>query len=147
MHNVNSEIAAALIGQNVLEQRKIDEMMIRLDGTPNKRRLGANLTERVSQRSLPMLLGMVSPTKKSTTVVTTVVRATEPSPKILVNTSVASDAKPILTTLLPKSSVDKALSKFSRMYHAFFALLESFSALVFIRIRFAEEKAVSAHEK
>ena len=40
--NVNSEIAAALIGQNVFDQRRIDSMMIQLDGTPNKGRLGAN---------------------------------------------------------------------------------------------------------
>ena len=40
--NVNGEIKAALVGQNVLEQRKIDEIMIRLDGSPNKSRLGAN---------------------------------------------------------------------------------------------------------
>ena len=40
--NVNSEIAAALIGQNVFDQRRIDSLMIRLDGTQNKSRLGAN---------------------------------------------------------------------------------------------------------
>ena len=40
--NVNGEIKAALVGQNVLEQRKIDDIMIRLDGSPNKSRLGAN---------------------------------------------------------------------------------------------------------
>ena len=49
--NVNSEIAAALIGQNVFEQRKLDDLMIRLDGTPNKSRLGANAILGVSLAS------------------------------------------------------------------------------------------------
>ena len=40
--HVNYEISSALIGMNVLDQRKIDEAMIALDGTPNKSRLGAN---------------------------------------------------------------------------------------------------------
>jgi enolase len=40
--NVNSEINQALEGQNVTEQRKIDMTMKKLDGTPNKNRLGAN---------------------------------------------------------------------------------------------------------
>ena len=40
--NVNTEIAEALIGMNVLDQPAIDKAMIDLDGTPNKTRLGAN---------------------------------------------------------------------------------------------------------
>ena len=40
--NVNGEIAAALVGKNVLDQAEIDRLMIALDGTPNKSRLGAN---------------------------------------------------------------------------------------------------------
>ena len=40
--NVNTEIAEALAGKNVLDQRAIDHLMIELDGTPNKSRLGAN---------------------------------------------------------------------------------------------------------
>jgi len=39
---INQEIAPALVGMNVLDQVKIDETMIALDGTPNKSRLGAN---------------------------------------------------------------------------------------------------------
>ncbi|WP_111559330.1 phosphopyruvate hydratase [Paracoccus sediminilitoris] len=39
---VNGEIAEALIGEDATEQRAIDAMMIELDGTPNKGRLGAN---------------------------------------------------------------------------------------------------------
>jgi len=42
VHHVNSEIAQALIGKNVLNQTDIDRLLIRLDGTPNKDRLGAN---------------------------------------------------------------------------------------------------------
>ncbi len=40
--NVNTEIATALIGMNVLEQPAIDALLISLDGTENKSRLGAN---------------------------------------------------------------------------------------------------------
>jgi len=40
--NVNTEIADALIGMNVLDQAEIDKLLIELDGTPNKSRLGAN---------------------------------------------------------------------------------------------------------
>jgi enolase len=40
--NVNTEIHQALVGMDVTEQRKIDMTMKELDGTPNKKRLGAN---------------------------------------------------------------------------------------------------------
>jgi enolase 1/2/3 len=40
--NVNDDIAAALIGARATEQGAIDRTLIDLDGTPNKRRLGAN---------------------------------------------------------------------------------------------------------
>ncbi|MCI8595092.1 MAG: phosphopyruvate hydratase [Oscillospiraceae bacterium] len=40
--NVNTEIAEELIGSNVLDQTAIDQLLIDLDGTPNKARLGAN---------------------------------------------------------------------------------------------------------
>jgi len=42
VNNVNSTILSAIIGDNVFEQRLIDDKMIRLDGTDNKARLGAN---------------------------------------------------------------------------------------------------------
>ncbi len=40
--NVNGEIADALAGLNALDQPAIDKILIELDGTPNKTRLGAN---------------------------------------------------------------------------------------------------------
>jgi enolase len=40
--NVNTEIAENLLDWNAIEQKAIDKMMIDLDGTPNKSRLGAN---------------------------------------------------------------------------------------------------------
>lgn len=46
--NVNGEIAAALRGRDVRDQRGIDEAMIALDGTRNKARLGANAILAVS---------------------------------------------------------------------------------------------------
>lgn len=39
---VNGEIAENLVGEDVTEQVALDRMMIELDGTPNKSRLGAN---------------------------------------------------------------------------------------------------------
>jgi enolase len=39
---VNGEIAEAVIGLNALEQPSLDSLLIELDGTPNKARLGAN---------------------------------------------------------------------------------------------------------
>ena len=40
--NVNGEICEALVGLNALDQPSIDRVLIELDGTPNKSRLGAN---------------------------------------------------------------------------------------------------------
>ena len=40
--NVNQLIAAELLGVSVFEQNMIDQLMIDLDGTPNKSKLGAN---------------------------------------------------------------------------------------------------------
>ncbi len=40
--NVNSVINEALVGKSVTDQHEIDKLMINLDGTPNKSRLGAN---------------------------------------------------------------------------------------------------------
>jgi enolase len=46
--NVNSEIAEALIGEDAGDQRALDQKMIKLDGTENKGRLGANAILAVS---------------------------------------------------------------------------------------------------
>jgi enolase len=40
--NVNETIADALLGLDATEQKAIDDMLIELDGTPNKSKLGAN---------------------------------------------------------------------------------------------------------
>ena len=40
--NVNKKIAPLLLGYDVADQTGIDEMMIQLDGTSNKSKLGAN---------------------------------------------------------------------------------------------------------
>ncbi len=42
VNNVNEEIAPEVIGMDVTQQVLIDQMMIDLDGTPNKGKLGAN---------------------------------------------------------------------------------------------------------
>jgi enolase len=46
--NVNTTLADALEGQYALDQLAIDRLMIDLDGTPNKKRLGANAVLGVS---------------------------------------------------------------------------------------------------
>ena len=40
--NINSTIFDAIVGMDVCEQMRIDQMMVELDGTPNKSNLGAN---------------------------------------------------------------------------------------------------------
>ncbi|MDR1136673.1 MAG: phosphopyruvate hydratase [Clostridiales Family XIII bacterium] len=42
VNNVNLTIAEELIGEDVLDQTGIDRLLIELDGTPNKEKLGAN---------------------------------------------------------------------------------------------------------
>lgn len=42
VNHVNLHIAPALSGKDAMDQRTIDELMIALDGTPNKSRLGGN---------------------------------------------------------------------------------------------------------
>lgn len=51
VENVNDEIAEALIGMNIFDQVGIDNLMIELDGTENKGRLGANAILAVSLAS------------------------------------------------------------------------------------------------
>lgn len=46
--NVNEIIAAELKGRDVRKQREVDELMIKLDGTENKSKLGANAIAGVS---------------------------------------------------------------------------------------------------
>lgn len=48
VENVNEIIAPALIGEDATNQRVIDKIMIDLDGTPNKAKLGANAILSVS---------------------------------------------------------------------------------------------------
>lgn len=48
VENVNTRIAKALIGRNVLRQENLDALMLELDGTGNKGKLGANAILSVS---------------------------------------------------------------------------------------------------
>ncbi len=48
VQNVNSQISKALIGQEVADPRKLDEIMLKMDGTENKSKLGANAILSVS---------------------------------------------------------------------------------------------------
>src|SRR5438046_6199628 len=49
---INGEIAAALTGQDAADQAAIDRLLIELDGTPQKKRLGGNALVAVSMASL-----------------------------------------------------------------------------------------------
>ncbi len=49
--HINKEIAGALVGQDVSDQKNIDAIMIKLDGTDNKSKLGANALLAVSMAS------------------------------------------------------------------------------------------------
>ncbi|MGN0353600.1 MAG: phosphopyruvate hydratase, partial [Muricoprocola sp.] len=42
VHNINSILADAVIGENVFLQQRIDDILLRVDGTENKSNLGAN---------------------------------------------------------------------------------------------------------
>ncbi|HRX87704.1 MAG TPA: hypothetical protein P5572_21975, partial [Phycisphaerae bacterium] len=48
VENVNDEISDAVVGLEATDQEQIDQIMIELDGTPNKARLGANAILAVS---------------------------------------------------------------------------------------------------
>lgn len=48
VNNINTEIKAALLGKSAYNQAEIDQIMIDLDGTENKARLGANAILAVS---------------------------------------------------------------------------------------------------
>ncbi len=61
VENVNNIIAPALAGEDVFQQRAIDQILINLDGSPNKMRLGANAILAVSMaaaRAAASALGM-----------------------------------------------------------------------------------------
>ena len=49
--HVNGELRQALLGQNAMDQTTVDRLMIELDGTPTKSRLGANALLAVSLAS------------------------------------------------------------------------------------------------
>jgi len=48
VEHVNTIIAPAMVGENVFNQRAIDQILINLDGSPNKGKLGANAILSVS---------------------------------------------------------------------------------------------------
>ncbi|MBP1624192.1 MAG: enolase, partial [Acidobacteria bacterium] len=61
VENVNAVIAPALIGESAFDQRALDQMLINMDGSPNKSHLGANAILSVSMaaaRAAAAALGM-----------------------------------------------------------------------------------------
>lgn len=74
--NVNKIIAPSIIGKDIRKQKEIDEIMIKLDGTINKSKLGANailsvslavarLTAKVKNKELYEYLHSISNTKNN----------------------------------------------------------------------------------
>jgi len=61
VENVNTIIAPALVGENVFDQRTLDQSLINMDGSPNKGHLGANAILSVSlaaARAASVALGL-----------------------------------------------------------------------------------------
>lgn len=48
INNINGPITKMLVGKDIVSQRELDELLIKLDGTENKSKLGANATLAVS---------------------------------------------------------------------------------------------------
>src|ERR1043165_767073 len=48
VNNVNNDIAEKVLGWDVTDQSGLDALLVSLDGTPNKSKLGANATLAVS---------------------------------------------------------------------------------------------------
>ena len=48
VHNINTTIQTSLVGKSIVEQKELDQIMLDLDGTDNKSRLGANAILAVS---------------------------------------------------------------------------------------------------
>jgi enolase len=55
--NINGEIRNSLLGQSVLDQAVLDKILIELDGTPGKRRLGGNAIVATSMALLKAAAG------------------------------------------------------------------------------------------
>ena len=54
IENVNTIIAPALVGESALNQRALDQILINMDGSPNKSHLGANAILSVSLAAVLM---------------------------------------------------------------------------------------------
>ena len=61
VENVNTIIAKAIVGKCFQNQRELDYLMIELDGTPNKSKLGANAILGVSMFFKPACSRQVPP--------------------------------------------------------------------------------------
>ena len=50
--DIKNKINNALVGESVLDQRKLDNILLEMDGTANKKVLGGNTTIAVSMATL-----------------------------------------------------------------------------------------------
>ncbi|MDA8277076.1 MAG: phosphopyruvate hydratase [Actinomycetota bacterium] len=126
--NVNDDIAPALVGKDSFDQRALDEMMIDLDGTKNKDRLGANAilgvslsVARASARSLRMplyrYLGGVNAHLLPTPMMNVINGGAHADNSI--------DLQEFMVMPIGAASFSQALAMGAETYHALAALLKS----------------------
>ena len=58
VHNIKTDINDALVGFNVTDQEGLDKLLIELDGSPNKSRLGANAIFGVCSTTSKIIINM-----------------------------------------------------------------------------------------
>ena len=112
-----------------------------------KRMTGVTAMAMVSGASLARLLGEISPKISTRTVITAVETLTPALPIQLTNSMVPTDAKAMLTMLLPTRMVDSSSSYRSDRASVASARFFLGPLMLFSRARFREEKAVSVAEK
>ncbi|MBP7740712.1 phosphopyruvate hydratase [Candidatus Woesebacteria bacterium] len=132
INNINNEIAPKLIGVSAFEQRSIDKIMIDLDGTPNKARLGGNAILAVS-----LAVAYAAANKKNVplykhiaeTFQTGVDFSTLPSPMIVVieggkHADDTTDLQEYCITAIGSGTAKEKVRKAVESYHALKTILK-----------------------
>lgn len=132
IQNIDTIIAPALIGMDSYDQRKIDEAMIALDGTPNKAKLGGNAILAVSiavanaaakSRKVELYRHVID------TFQTGVDLTALPQPMVVVmeggkHADETTDLQEFCFTAIRKSSVAENVRMIMEAYHALSAVLK-----------------------
>lgn len=131
--NITTKIAPAILGQDAYDQRKIDEIMIALDGTPNKAVLGGNAILAVSIA----VAGAAASSKKTElyqyiidTFQTGVDLTRLPQPMVVVmeggkHADETTDLQEFCLTAVRKSSVAENVRMIMESYHALAKVLKA----------------------